>query len=483
MSVDSNKRIAEQDHPAQRSRRDSEVRCRDLPLEIWEKIAIFLDKKDIHNLSTVSKLHKSAALNAAYSLIHNSTKKQLLEFAQQPVHVKSELACYRNILKDLVFFQQITPNQEQNALNELANQLQVFVTHKVAHELLNASQSCMQEINKDKISIPQIQQKYSEQKLELILSLLHPLEKILSETQDPQRARGIAVSCAAQNEYLDIVKYLFRLGDISDAERGCALTFAARGGNLEMVNLLLQSGRSSEEDLLDAFLEAAAGGYLDIVRQMLAHTRFSQEDRGFAFEVAAGRGFLNIMEFLSSGGRKISAEFIGRALAQAAKNGQLQIVNHLLSNNEISIQNRSVALENASKSGFYEVVKSLLSKGGIVHEHRVTAVLSAAENGHSEILEVLLEGHVLTKEDRSWAVRCAAIGCHTESVKILLQNGPISDSMRIMALISAVSFNALDMTRHLLDCGPIPQQDRQLLLTVAQSRNNHEVHQMLQNNS
>lgn len=483
MTVNPNKRSSEQDHPAQKIPRDSEAPSRELPLEIWEKIALCLDKNGICNLSTISKLHKAAALKAAHSLIHDSTKQQLLEFTQQPAHIKSELGCYRNILKDLVFFQQITPNQEQNALNELANQLQVFNTHQVAHELLAASEESLQEIKKNGIWIPQIQQKYSAKKQELILSLFHPLEKIFSGAPDPQRARGVAVTCAAQNGYLNIMQYLLSLGNISDAERGFALDFAARGGNRDMVNLILQSGRCSDEDLLDAFLEAVGGGYLDIVRLMLDHTRFSHQDLDCAFEVAAGGGFLNIMELLSARRGTISSEFIGRAFEKAAKNGQLAIINHLLANNDISSENRGLAIANASNSGFYDVVRTLLSKGDIVDEHRFSAVMSAAEKGYSQILEALLEGHVLTEQDRSWAVRCAATHDRTESVKILLQNGPILDSMRLMALISAVSCNALDMTRHLLEKGPITDQDRQLLLTIAQSRNHHQVHQMLQNNS
>lgn len=113
-----------------------------------------------------------------------------------------------------------------------------------------------------------------------------------------------------------------------------------------------------------------------------------------------------------------------RALKEASRNGDLDIVRYLCENGvQIQDFSTSIALSGASREGHLHIVKYLLEKGAIIRDSYDGALHMACKFGHLDIVKCLCENgsDINSYEDR--ALKYAARHNHLDIVIYLLQHG------------------------------------------------------------
>ena len=114
------------------------------------------------------------------------------------------------------------------------------------------------------------------------------------------------------------------------------------------------------------------------------------------------------------------------ALEMAAENGQLEIVQSLILNSEISDYNKFEALRKAGRQGHLEIVKLLMVNGAIQASYqRGSALTGAAAHGHLNVVQALLANGPISDKDRGFAVQLASENNYLEIVQFLIAGGAI----------------------------------------------------------
>ena len=208
----------------------------------------------------------------------------------------------------------------------------------------------------------------------IIFGKTHKLNKIktwkylIKSGADIHANNDRAVRWASYNGYLDIVKYLQKLGAGISTD---ALEEASRNGHLEIVKYLVEFGAKISADALK---EASRNGHLEIVKYLV---EFGAKISADALKEASRNGYLEIVKYLVEFGAKISAD----ALKEASRNGYLEIVKCLV---EFGAKISADALKEASRNGYLEIVKCLVEFGAKIS---TDALEEASRNGHLEIVK------------------------------------------------------------------------------------------------
>ncbi len=114
---------------------------------------------------------------------------------------------------------------------------------------------------------------------------------------------------------------------------------------------------------------------------------------------------------------------------RAVSNGQLQLLSEILqAHNNL----RGPAVACAAKQGHLMLIQELLKNGTISQEYRGQAVINAASEGHLKVVQELLKNKVaITLEDWKCALRCAVENEHLDSVHELAENVPIEGHFKL----------------------------------------------------
>lgn len=239
----------------------------------------------------------------------------------------------------------------------------------------------------------------------------------LSLSDDPSD-ESTPLHLAVQSGSADAVDMLLRANadvDTQDTTGLTALLHAAALGHLDIVKLLLAAGAESaiEDDSASSFLyHAVKGGNLDIVNLALSDESLAlkaNNDNLIPLHVAAEEGQAEVVERLlklSTKEQQVSAktEKQRTALHLAAKNGNLDIVKHLVAAksgiDDVDAKGLS-ALYLATKKRHHEVVKHLIDEKADPHQldsQGRNSFFLAFQNGDLETLKVLEPGETQNLE-------------------------------------------------------------------------------------
>jgi ankyrin repeat protein len=180
-----------------------------------------------------------------------------------------------------------------------------------------------------------------------------------------------ALSGAAANGQIDVVKFLLDNGARINAGEGDALSGAAANGQIDVVKFLLDKGAkidAGEGDAGTALLRAVEGDHADIVTLLL--------DKGANMDAGDRQGTTPLIEAVEKN-RAALVELLLRRGARTETNG-------------------GSALYQAALAGNLEILKLLLDKGANVNAQLgggETILHVMATNGRAAIVKLLLENH------------------------------------------------------------------------------------------
>ncbi|CAI0650533.1 unnamed protein product [Colletotrichum noveboracense] len=205
------------------------------------------------------------------------------------------------------------------------------------------------------------------------------------------------------NRHFALIRYLGRLGKISDAEIRGGFESCATDGDVDLASALLESSRAVRI-ALSVLQAASGGGDIKCVKFLLsAGVNINADPSVFdvnPVEAASKGGHINVVESLLSAGANVNARYVGTgrtALQAASEGGHVEVVERLLSAgaevNAEFYKSKQTALRLASEGGHIKVVERLLSAGANVDAttwgYPKTALQSALEAGHDEVVERL----------------------------------------------------------------------------------------------
>lgn len=221
-----------------------------------------------------------------------------------------------------------------------------------------------------------------------------------------QTRDGTALIGAAWFGHAETAAFLLSKGaniDQQGGEWGTALTTAAWHGHMETVDLLIAKGASIDLPTNQKGRMVNTAAKLEVytgAEMMLGlGNRDIQSGLGVTALIAAARnGQAETVEFLLSKGADIHLQNDeqGNALIAAARNGQYEIVELLLSKGaNINAQNagQGFALNAAARNGQNKTVEVLLAKGADINAQNArhgSALNAASRNGHLATVELLV---------------------------------------------------------------------------------------------
>lgn len=210
-----------------------------------------------------------------------------------------------------------------------------------------------------------LQQQQSENMRIPILELANEFNGIFREEQqsDWKRFCNKSLMKAAEFGFLNVVKYLCNVLHDNNADivsASWAMTDAARNGHLEVVKYLVGRGDVNINDC-----------------------------HSFALRTAAHHGHLDVVIFLCEHGADVSA-YSHQVLSEAAYNGHTNILQYLLHNHVFTLRSKNEALQSAARHGRLGPVKLLVANGADVHDDDELAVRFAAMNDHYHVVKFLL---------------------------------------------------------------------------------------------
>jgi len=176
----------------------------------------------------------------------------------------------------------------------------------------------------------------------------------------------------------------------------------------------------------------------------------------------------------------ISEYFLNLAAIRAAETDQIEILQRILANGAvISDKTRGFALEHAARLGNREMVQLLLLNGQIPIEQLGKSVELAAEIGRDDIVELLCNQGEIPKENLGFAVVLAAQIGRLDLVNFLLGQGSISPDRRGLAACRALEINRPDIAAAILRTGSIPKERWDQILNIAKQKRFREIVRIL----
>ena len=198
---------------------------------------------------------------------------------------------------------------------------------------------------------------------------------------------SLALACAAEQGHLAIVQYVFEhCHKIGDADHACENAFKHR--------------------------------HLEVLHYLADHVSEPCPSNGL--KVAAREGDLALVQILTASEPSANELECTFALEEAAENGHLAIVQHLLSHCR-KIHEIGTALENATEGKYLEEVRCLIDHQPSESELR-NAVMIAINQGWDEGLALLLQPQ-LGLDNLNEGLRHAAKEGRLSTVKLLVEHG------------------------------------------------------------
>ena len=385
--------------------------CSELPLEIWELVALNLKGCDLKRLSEVSLKCKVAALGAKNLQEMHGALKEIQTLGNLNLNLREEDSSpvIRTYLKILAITSRDgMPNEfpglqiHVEALKEFKLKLSTFSTQRVAREFLALSQNCFKQIDANRASLESIENKYLSKKLRFVTQALCYL---IDATLDPNLTRGFAVATAAREGFKQMVQDLLEHGAIYDEERNAAFQQAAQKGYLDVLQALTANQEISSEYLQGLFAwQAVKQGHVDGVRDCLKNGSIADNFSEWIVNDIARIGNLALLlVFLERGAVCVSTK--SAAALEAARHGHLQIVQALMPIIPCNTFFRGRLMLESARSGHFEIVQFLLTTGKISEESRGQILALAAQYGHLEVVQELLASGSISEIDH-----CNAIG-------------------------------------------------------------------------
>lgn len=273
----------------------SSVECQNLPLEIWEMLALYVQDPDLNNLSRVSLSCKQAALATKNIREMDSTLQEVQTLnnlmPESPEGISSAIDFYQDFLYD------ISTNAgsisiRPDVMQRLQQTLTALSTDQASRELLKVRQECYKNIHANKTSLKKIVDRYSSKKIALTLEAL---EHIFPATNHPQKALGLAIKGAAEVGCSSVLDTLISNKAIAEDDLNEALYLASNNGELDAVVSIIETHPLNPLTLSLAIRRSACSGHLAVMRALLEKTTISADARGQALLDACCKGHIAIV--------------------------------------------------------------------------------------------------------------------------------------------------------------------------------------------
>lgn len=234
---------------------------------------------------------------------------------------------------------------------------------------------------------------------QLLDALSGNLREIMSDDDLPENNKQALYAYAVANGHHHALKHLSR------KNKGMALRIVAEMGHLPAVKQLLNIDQDvlSENIVGDpeipafqidqTFIDAAKRGQLLVMQLLLKYRPSISYGKGRALFFAAEKGHLHVVQYLLQEVKDISLHDIGLAFHSAAKNGHIDVVQCFLEHvQDIPIEDKALAFSEAAKQGQHHVVLYLLGQvQDLSPDDKGWALGYAAEAGHLHVVQYLLE--------------------------------------------------------------------------------------------
>jgi ankyrin repeat protein len=235
----------------------------------------------------------------------------------------------------------------------------------------------------------------------------------------------VALSLAAKNNQLEVVKLLLESGlpDLNHIRK--ASSDAAIAGHLETFKLLFKQDGAfdSESKNYDIIDDALVGGNLEAYKLCLEHYGIKwNEHNPKALRVASFHGNSNIVKYLIEEGADVNSDD-SRALQNAAGNDHVEVIRVLISSGADIHAGDDKALRMAANLRQYNAVRILLEHGANVHAYNSKAFRLAAWNGDVEAVKLLLSYGADVHAENEVALQNAVMNENKELVEVLLEAG------------------------------------------------------------
>lgn len=156
--------------------------------------------------------------------------------------------------------------------------------------------------------------------------------KYLVEQQgaDLNTCEGLVLKWAVKKGYLDIIKYFLDLSPESQLKKYQPLIWAVEYTNLDTIKYLIeQQGVDIHVKEDNALRRAAEAGRLDIVKYLVEHGANIHVSYNYALRYAAVGGHLDVVKYLVEQGANLSEHVYPNMIARLTKLGRVDIVSYL----------------------------------------------------------------------------------------------------------------------------------------------------------
>lgn len=264
---------------------------KEIPLELWIKIASFLDRSDLYTFSQLSRSHHYAALTELNKLELKAALKHLQELTGLNKNIPDKVQlgvmdCYQTTLKVFMHLKWLDKSQIITLSTEIAKK-----------QMLNLHQETLKSIGNKPLFALDVKFNYLDQ---LTLCTAEMINTIVNQSVNPVEARGEAVTIASQSGHLKIVELLLKNGTIPPAKRGRAVRNAAYCKSVEMTKQLLAHGPISDEDRSWAVSDATYKFHKEIVKILLESGRIFPKMRENVSSRARSKGHYDLSYLISN---------------------------------------------------------------------------------------------------------------------------------------------------------------------------------------
>ncbi|MCF7853007.1 MAG: ankyrin repeat domain-containing protein [Simkaniaceae bacterium] len=238
--------------------------------------------------------------------------------------------------------------------------------------------------------------------------------------------------------------------------------------------ILPNGTRIRNSDAIITLENAASNGQLEVIQHLLSNRKIRPDDLRLALAPAASTGQLEVLHYLLDGDRAIHSDYLGDAIIGAAENGQLDAIRFILfTGRTINDHRLGRALCGAVDNDKLEAFDVFLSLGDRISPYYLGSALKvAAKKGNQEIVEKLLASGRIKPDDLGVAVKFATQKNKLEIVNILLSHEcPIRPDDLGSALLHAVRTGKDDIISVLLSSGR-PFSDHLLGHTIIEAAKN-----------
>ena len=359
-----------------------------LPEDLWNEVASYLNKSDLKSLYQVSKFDQKIALKALNHLEMSTLTRQLKDLENlspnQSQSFINPIDLYKNILYQIRLHPEIMPfNPERE--QELQKKLTTLATDHIAKEFFDLRQYLTKGLLKNEFCFKDIELKYKNLSISFIAEALND---VVSANMDPIQTRGVVVASAAINGYFEIVRVLLDNGPISEMYRSYAIQSSINQASPDIPLYLLENGDVSENARDSIIINAARCGQPKILESALKKGNISFDARISAVWHAVEANSFEMVEALLETG-DIDQNMREMSLIVAAQKGNLAIVNRLLASGDISYRCRGNAVLNAIENGHEAVVLTLIENGGIDSDLATRAEFAALNKNLTDAAKAL----------------------------------------------------------------------------------------------